>query len=290
MGLIVLTRVLYSAEPVLLAATLFAFLKSGSYKRLPAFCAYLACRLAVVAPLVILIYAARSHVLEKHLAYSTYYYTYWVGYLVGAGLALLAVQEIFSHLMRPFPGLGRYGLMAFRWVSLISVLISLAVALYPTNSNRSPLVAATSGAMRCMSVLELCLLTFILVSMQTLRLSPRSRDFGVALGLGVIAAADLFGSAFAFGHSTLASVAVYGSQIVVTLGVTVWIVYFIRPEPAAAVAQGTVSLQRWNEIADALGRSAPHVVLTPAASNFFLQDVERAVDRVLEKNSGNLAP
>ena len=43
-------------------------------------------------------------------------------------------------------------------------------------------------------------------------------------------------------------------------------------------------------IADALGRSAPHVVLTPAASNFFLQDVERAVDRVLEKNSGNLAP
>ena len=87
-------------------------------------------------------------------------------------------------LMQPLPALGRYGLMAFRWVTLTSVLIALAMALYPMNPNRDPLVAVTSGAMRCASILELCLLAFIVVSMQTLRLSARSWEFGVSHGIG----------------------------------------------------------------------------------------------------------
>jgi hypothetical protein len=50
-----------------------------------------------------------------------------------------------------------------------------------------------------------------------------------------------------------------------------------------------LSLRRWNEIAGALTPSAPQFTLGPSPSNFFLQDVEKAVDRVLEKNSGNSA-
>jgi hypothetical protein len=284
----VLKEALSVMEPILLAGTLWALARSKAYKRLPAFGGYLACRLAGGAPLLLLLYAVRLHLVERHLAYSIYYYVYWVGYLVGAGLALLAVHEIFSHLMQPLPGLGRYGLMAFRWVTLTSVLIALAVALYPTGTGQSPLIAVTSGAMRCMSILELCLLTFIIVSMQTLRLSPRSWEFGVSLGLGMIAAADLFGSAFAFGQSTLASVAGYGSQIVVNLGVAVWMVYFARPKQETLLLARVVpsSLRRWNEIAAALTPPAPQFTLGPSPSNFFLQDVEKAVDRVLEKNSG----
>ncbi len=287
----VLKEVLSVMEPVILAATLWALARSNAFRRLPAFGAYLACRLAVCAPLVSLLFGVHLHLIDKHLAYSIYYYVYWVGYLIGAGLALLVVHEIFSHLMQPLPGLGRYGLMAFRWVTLTSMLIALALALYPMGTNRNLLVAATSGAMRCMSILELCLLAFIVVSMQTLRLSPRSREFGVALGLGMIAAADLFGSALAFGHPTLASVASYGSQIVVTMGVAVWMIYFVRPEQEAPVVEATMRspLQRWNEIANALAPSAPQVTLTPSSGNFFLREVEEAVDRVLEKNSGNSA-
>jgi len=274
-------------EPFLLAGTLWAFVRSKAYNRLPAFGAYLACRLAVCAPLLLLLYGARLHRVDRHLAYAVYYYVYWVGYLIGAGLALLVVHEIFGYLMRPLPGLGRYGLMAFRWVAVTSVLVALVMALYPAGTGRSPLVSLTGSAMRSMSILELCLLAFIVLSMQTLRVSLRSREFGVSLGLGTIAAADLFGSAFAFGHSTLASVAAYGSQVVVTLGVAVWLIYFARPERyPSPVRSVPASLRRWNEIADALAHSAPQFTLTPSPSNFFLQDVEKAVDRVLEKNSG----
>ncbi len=108
----------------------------------------------------------------------------------------------------------------------------------------------------------------------------------------MIAAADLFGSAIAFSHPTLASVVGYGSQVVVSLGVAVWMVYFLRPagEVAAVAVPASSPLQRWNEIAAALTQSAPQQIVLSSPSNFFLQDVEKAVDRVLEKNSANSAP
>jgi hypothetical protein len=278
-------------EPVLLAGTWWAYARSKAYRGFPAFGAYLACRLAVCASLVGLIYAVRFSLLEKHTAYGVYYYVYWIGYLIGSGLALLAIQEIFKYLTKPLPSLGRYGLVAFRWVTLTSVLVALALAVYPVAQNRNLLVAATSSTMRCMSILELCLLGFIIVSIQALHLSPRSREFGVALGLGMIAAADLFGSAFAFGHSTLSTLAGYGAQFVVTLGSAVWMIYFMRPalEAHTIILPASSPFRRWNEIAAALVPPPAHVTLTPSPSNFFLQDVEKAVDRVLEKNSGGSA-
>jgi hypothetical protein len=282
-------------EPILLAGIWWAYAKSKAYREFPAFGVYLACRLVVCASLVLLLYAVRFSLVEKHLAYGIYYYVYWIGYLAGAGFALLAIQEVFKYLMMPLPGLGRYGLMAFRWVTLTSGLIALTIALYPAAQHRNLLVATTSSAMRCMSIIELCLLAFIVVSMQTLRLSPRSREFGVALGLGMIAAADLFGSAFAFGHSTLASVAGYSSQLVVTLGTAVWLIYFLGPAeeiekaPLPLPLPGPSPLMRWNEIARALTPSAPQVALS-SSNNFFLQDVEKAVDRVLQKNSVSSGP
>lgn len=277
-----------TVEPVLLAAALWVFVRSKAHRELPAFGAYLACRLLVCVALLALLSCVRLHLLERHLAYAVYYYTFWIGYLAGAGCALLATQEIFSYLMKPLPGLGRYGLAAFRWVTVISLLIALATALYPAAQHRNLLVAATGGAMRCISILELCLFAFVLLAMHTLRLSPRNREFGVTLGLATIAAADLFGSAFAFGHSNLGSLPAYVTQLAVTLGVSIWVIYFAHGSRAAAkTLPMPSSLQRWNEIAGALTESAPQISLSAGPNRFFLQDVERAVDRVLEKNSGN---
>jgi len=75
-----------------------------------------------------------------------------------------------------------------------------------------------------------------------------------------------------------------------TLGV--WSAYFLQREPVrrAAVLHPSSPLARWNEIATSLGQSAPRVpVVAAPASNFFLQDVEKVVDRILIKNSLNVA-
>jgi hypothetical protein len=286
-----LKQLLTVMEPVLLVATLQVMTRSRRHVRLPMFSMYLLSRVAVCLPLLVLLYGVRLHLLEPHGAYAVYYYWYWTGYLVGSVFALLAVHEVFSRLMKPFPSLSRYALIAFRWVAFISMLVSLAVAIYPAKTGNI-LVTATSAVMRSVSVLVLCLLAFILVSMQTLRLSARSREFGVVLGLGIISFADLFGSTFAFRYPTFASIAAIASQAVVTLGVGTWMVYFLMREPQLEqVQESPASLERWNEIAGALtAGAAPQVSLASQGGTFFLQDVEKAVDRVLERNSVNPGP
>ncbi len=80
------------------------------------------------------------------------------------------------------------------------------------------------------------------------------------------------------------------SASLVTLAV--WSAYFLVPEPARRVTVLSASspLARWNEIATTFGHSTPRVpVAVPAASDFFLQDVEKVVDRILIKNSLHVA-
>jgi hypothetical protein len=275
-------------EPILLATALCAFVKARAFRVFPAFGAFLIFRLGVDLTLDFVLQSAKLSILEKHLAYQIYFYTYWISYLAGAVMIFLVIQEIFSHLTKLIPGFGRLGLLAFRWVTLISVLVAVALSIRPGELKWDLLVSATSGVMRCMSVLELCLLAFIVVAMQTFQLSSRSRDFGVALGLAMIAAAELFGSAFAFGHTTMATVANYSGEIASILAAATWAAYFIfEPEPAgvqSAASPISLPLSRWTEVADALGHPPPQIALG-ASSHFFLQDVEKAVDKVLENNS-----
>ncbi|HXP11616.1 MAG TPA: hypothetical protein VN828_24125, partial [Acidobacteriaceae bacterium] len=77
------------------------------------------------------------------------------------------------------------------------------------------------------------------------------------------------------------------------LTLIVWSAYFLQREPVrrAAVLNPSSPLARWNEIATSLGQSAPRppVVVTVPASDFFLQDVEKVVDRILIKNSLHVA-
>jgi hypothetical protein len=77
------------------------------------------------------------------------------------------------------------------------------------------------------------------------------------------------------------------------LTLVVWSAYFLQREPArqAAVLDPSSHLGRWNEIATTLGQSGVRgPVAVPAPANtFFLQDVEKVVDRILIKNSLNVA-
>jgi hypothetical protein len=282
--------ILSVVEPILLGIGLFVLIRRRAYSDFPAFCGYLVFRVVIYAALSLLLHGAHMGLIERHLAYKTYYFIYWIGYLAGAGIAFFVIQEVFLHLMAPLAGLRRLGLIAFRWVVLTSVLIAAVLSMLPAGSNRNLLISATSGVMRSMSVLELCLVAFIALSMQSLQIPLRSRDVGVALGLAMVASADLFGSAFAFGGSNISSAANYSCQLLAILAIGVWIAYFLRPEPEKApiMLPATSPLLRWNEIANALGHPPPQVALG-TSSDFFLEDVEKAVDKVLKKNLANPA-
>jgi hypothetical protein len=137
--------------------------------------------------------------------------------------------------------------------------------------------------------MELCLLALLAHTVHSLGRSFRSVIFGIGLGLGLEAASQLIASALLSRHPGLYSIGNLVLELVTISTFTIWVSYFFLPEPVAERSTATLPVSspliRWNEIAKALGHSAPHVALGAPSQAFFLQDVEKVVDKILTKNS-----
>ena len=287
--------ILYAAEPIFMVIAMIALFRSREQRRFPALFAYIALRLGSSVILHLLLQLPNVFSIDRKLAYAWYFYGYWLSYVAGAVVVFLVVQEMFQSSMDPFPGLKWLGTISFRWVACISFVAASAALFTPGGKGDKFLLAVVAQAMRGESIFILSLLLFLLIAAGKLGLSYRSRVFGVSFGFGIMAACDLaVSAAFThFGHNIVSS----AISVVTTTGslltLTVWSVYFMQEEPVrrAAILNPSSPLARWNEIALALGPSgvkAPTPVPVPASA-FFLQDVEKVVDRILIKNSLHIA-
>ena len=292
----VLSNFLYAAEPLLIAVALFAVLRSKDRKRFGALVAYLALRLVSFFVLEVLLHADLLFHVSKKTAYCWYFYTYWPLYIVGTLVIFFVILRLFNFALEPLPGLKRLGLVAFRWVACVSCVAAVASAVVPGSKGAQILLAACDQLMRCESIFLLSLLGFLMISAGKLGLSYRSQIFGVSFGFGVTAASNLVASAFLLNfnnhniHIATSAISILDTSASL-LTLIVWSAYFFHKEPArhAAAVPASSSLARWNEIALALGPGTGRISLAAPASDFFLQDVEKVVDRILTKNSLNIA-
>lgn len=211
---------------------------------------------------------------------------FWAAYGASGVLTFRTAQQIFQDALQPLPGLRRLALVAFRWVALISVALSVVPAIVPWFFRVQSLQTTLLQAMRCVSVIEFCLLAFILLSAQALGITYRSRIVGITLGFGVLAVVDMVCFMFLLRSGVLLPwILIRTSGAVVAAAI--WLVYLLMPEPPRmpVLLQSNSQLQKWNEIAMALGKPVPHIALgQPEPPVFFLQDVEQMVDRVLSRN------
>lgn len=285
----------YWAEPFLMALALFALWRSKEYKqRFRALFVYFALRAAALLALTGVLHSHAWLHIPRKTAYLWYFLTYWSAYLVGAIVIFCVMQELFRNAMEPLPGLKRLGSIVFRWVACASLVAAFAALLAPNVSGYRLAVIACNEVMRCASIFILCLLFFLMFTANKLGLSYRSRIFGVCFGFGVLAAGDLVESALLVNY-------VHGSMMSSTLSIidtlanvastAIWVTFFLVKEPARqpVLLPATSSLSRWNEIATALGHGRNRIVVPAPAHDFFLQDVEKVVDRILTKNSLDIA-
>ncbi len=291
--MILAEKILVYLEPFLVLAVLLAFARGKYFKRLPATRNFLAFRFVSVCILeVLLIVPQMVHINETIIDY-VYFYTYWLTYLISAVLIFLVLREIYSELMRPLPEIRRLGMIAFRWVMIISGVIGVVIAFSSvfesSHSFASVLIYLSQLCVRSVSILELSLLAFIALTIQNLGRSFRSPLFGLALGFGIDAASTFVMTAIGeFRNAPVWSMPEFILQIFTTCVLATWVVYFLLPERQEEHAVAIIPVQspliRWNDVAQALGHSTPRVAMG-ASSGFFLQDVERVVDRVLARNS-----
>jgi hypothetical protein len=173
----------------------------------------------------------------------------------------------------------------YRWAVLASAIVAFS-SIPVAHRGIFLLTDIAGGLMRSVSILEICLLGFLCLSMNALRLTRRDLAFGLALGFGLMSANDLLFASFGSPQAALASPwqYVYESAILAVLGT--WVVYCALPEPVRKpmVIPANSTIYRWNEIATALGHTGTQVAVQQPANSFFLTDVERVVEKVLSRN------
>jgi len=168
---------LTNLEPVFLLIAGVCFLKSGSARRLPALGVYFLVRGIALLALEGFLWSGSMPAYGTP-RYTAYFYTYWISYIVIAVTIFFVVQEIFKRVMEPVPGLRRLGLLAFRWICIVSVVLSLGAIVLPAGTGdtaRYFICSIGPHLMRCISILELCLLAFLALSIHTLGRSFRRK-------------------------------------------------------------------------------------------------------------------
>jgi hypothetical protein len=273
------------AEILLWAALAFLFWKKGFQQRFRATGSYLALRAVSGTVLLVVLSLESSKWGESHRLGMVYFFGYFAMYIASAVLLFLICIEVFRSALSSFPGITKLAIVIFRWAAVVSVIVSLTSITY---ANQGIYVVAdiSYGLMRSVSVLELCLLAFLCLSMNALRLSPRDMAFGIALGFGMMSTSDFVISSWISHVASANDPVQFLSEALLLTALGIWIAYCMLPEPAPkpVLMAANSTIYRWNEIASALGHTGTKVAVQQPANSFFLSDVERVVEKVLARN------
>jgi len=271
------------AELVLWVVLGILFWNKKLHRRFPAMGIYLALRV-VSTPLLLAVLYVQSQPWGQNY-FPVYFFAYWAVYIASAALLFFVCIEVFRSALSAFSGLMKFGIVIFRWAVVASVILTFSSISY---ANRGILIIPdiALALMRSVSILELCLLAFLCLSMNALRLSVRDMAFGIALGFGMMSANDLVVALFINNNPSLIAPLqfLYEALILVTLGT--WVTYSALPDQVRRpfVMPVNSTIYRWNEIASALGHTGTQVAVPQPANAFFLTDVEKVVEKVLTKN------
>jgi hypothetical protein len=273
------------AELGLWTALGIVFWKKNLHKRFPSMGWYLLLRV-VSAPVFLALLYIQSQPWGRLGGTTAYFFVYSAVYLASAVLLFFVAIEVFQSALSGFSGLVRFGTVIFRWAAVASILISISTVSFSRPDWRI-LPDITYRLMRSVSIIELCLLAFLCLSMNALKLSARDHAFGIALGFGIFSSGDFILAAFQSALGTYTDSAQFASEGITLLALTTWLTYVALPEPARApiVVSANSTIYRWNEIASALGHKSPQVVVQQPANSFFLTDVEKVVEKVLTRTA-----
>ena len=271
------------AEFALWSVLAFLFWKKKLSRRFPAMAAYLALRVISTPALLVVLWIYSQPWGRNY--YVVYFFGYWAVYIASAVLLFFICTEVFRSALSSFSGLMRFGIVIFRWAVFASVIVTFSSISF---AHRGILVIPdiAFGLMRSVSVLELCLLGFLCLSMNALRLSVRDIGFGISLGFGVMSSSEFILASLVSRSPSLTAPLQFVYESLILLAIGTWVTYCAVPEPARkpVVLPVNSTIFRWNEIASALGHAGTQGAVQQPANAFFLTDVERVVERVLNRN------
>jgi hypothetical protein len=170
----------------------------------------------------------------------------------------------------------------FKWAGLVMLLVAGVVSVSTNSSDTAPWVQAILTAQRCVRIVQVGMVLFLLFFSHYLGVSRRQQSFGIALGFGGFAVVELaliaswVGDHLGNPAMSLVNMSAYNASLLVWLG------YALAKSPAREAAATLLQPQRWEQSLTDIHHPLPADSLIPM--------FEGMVDRALSRTHGASAP
>jgi hypothetical protein len=206
---------LWVLQPLLQACVAVVMFRRKLHKDLPVFFTFVLAQIFIF-PLQFSAYQWWSH--------PTYFDVFWISMALNLIIEFRIIQEVFVDVFRPYHALKDLGTALFKWSALIMILVSVVViAVSPGWDN--PLTKTVMVAHRCLRVIQCGMVLFLLAFSKPLGFSWRRQSFGVAIGFGIIAAAELLSNALYSGVHISVDAMNLINMTAFNAGVVLWWLY-----------------------------------------------------------------
>jgi hypothetical protein len=261
----ILLYALWIVQPVLETVVAIVMLRRGQHRNFKYFFAYI---VAQVVAFAVLFPTYRYN-------YSAYFYVDSLATAISVALGFMVIYEAFLDVFRPFHTLRDLGTVLFKWAGIVMLLVAGVVSVSTRSSDTAPWTEAILTAQRCVRIIQVGMVLFLLIFARYLGVSRKQHSFGIALGFGAFAVVELAVVAALAGYRaseialSLVNVGAYDGSILVWLG------YMLAGNPARDLSASLLRPQRWEQSLTGIHHPVPADSLIP----MFEGMVDRALSR-----------
>jgi hypothetical protein len=258
---------LWIMHPIFLVGIITFMLRRKLVRPFKFFFGYIVTQLATFA-VIFPTYCWRS--------YSAAFFLYWCCNAVSVAFGFLVIHEIFVDVFRLFHTLRDLGTVLFKWAGLVMLLVAGVVSVSTNSSQMSPWMQGIITSQRCVRIIQVGMVLFLLFFAHYVGVSRRQHSFGLALGFGSFAVIELIlicswvGNHLSGPAVSLMNMAAYNGSLILWLG------YVSVKRPARDGSTSLLQPQRWEQSLTDIHHPLPADSLIP----MFEGMVDRALSRV----------
>jgi hypothetical protein len=261
----VLYYALWVAHPVLQMGIAAIMFRRGLHRKFKFFFGYILTQLITFA----VVFPAHWH------SYSACFYLYWTCDALSVAFGFAVIHEVFVDVFRFFHTLRDLGTVLFKWAGLVMLLVAGVVSVSTNSSEIAPWMQAIITSQRCVRIIQIGMVLFLLFFAHYVGVSRRQHSFGIALGFGSFAVIELVlicswvGNHLGGFWMSILNMAAYNGSLLVWLG------YVAVTRPARDTSQSLLQPQRWEQSLTDIHHPLPADSLIP----MFEGMVDRALSR-----------
>lgn len=215
-------------------------------------------------------------------SYDSLFLLFWLCNAVSVTFGFLVIHEVFVDVFKPFHTLRDLGTVLFKWAGLVMLLVAAVVSVSTNSSEMSPWMQAIVTSQRCVRMIQVGMVLFLLFFSHYVGVSRKQHSFGIALGFGSFAVTELIlisswvGSHLGGPWMSMANMAAYNFSL------AMWIGYVAVKRPARDISRSLLQPQRWEQSLSDIHHPLPADSLIPM--------FEGMVDRALSRTQAPAAP